>query len=159
MERTKNTVKSIPPKPIEKIPIVDEEKKVVTREIPPVVETPKEKVVEEKVVVRPKLRYRVVGGVLYIFKTKFKKGDTFLAYPEQVPDIFKANVVCVSDPELQEEAKRVDKILSPNPPEYDIVEGLAKGWYNVVNRATKKAINDKTLHLVDAEKLRDALNA
>jgi len=158
MERTKNTVKSVPPKPIEKVPIVEKEKEVVVKREIPVSEPPKE-AVEEKEAIRPKLRYRVTSGVLYIFGTKFKKGNTFVAYPEQIPDPFKSNVICVSDPELQEEAKRIDKVLSPNPPEYEVVEALAKDWYNVVNRATKKAINDKTLRLADAERLRDALNA
>ena len=87
-----------------------------------------------------------------------KHNDTFYAYPEQIPVEFRKSLECISPPEVQAQAKRESEIVFPKETLYVVEPTKAKGWFNVVNQMTKKAINEKTLSQEKAEKLCTSLN-
>ena len=165
LERVKPVVAKVEEKakveetePIVEEPIVEEpivEEPIVEE---PIVETkplPKE---IELIPIRPKLKYQLKTGKLRIFKTNFKAGDTFLAYPEEIPEGFKKDVVCVSDPELQKEVAAALLHISGKETLYEIKVSKSAGWFNVINVGTGKQINEKALKAEDAAKLCKSLN-
>lgn len=142
--------------------MVDE--KVTVEETEPIVEEPvvMKKLLPKEITsipIRPKLRYKLKTGKLRIFKTNFKAGDTFLAYPEEIPEGFKKDVVCVSDPELQKEVAAALLHITGKEALYELKVSKSAGWFNVVNVGTGKQINEKALKAEDAAKLCKSLNA
>lgn len=132
---------------------------VVSRPIEPMVKLVEKEIKEIPVIVRPKLQYRKTGGGLLRILGKYvKPGDTFEAYPEQIPEGFKDLIKCISDKATQEQAtKSLLKVYSKEFL-YEVVADKSKGWFNVVNSVTQKTINEKTLKQEDAEKLCATLN-
>ena len=107
---------------------------------------------------RPKLRYQKLGaGSIPLFNSLIKPNQVISAYPEDIPARYKDILVCIDSTEMQEWAKKESEKALEKEFLYELVE-KTHGWWEVVNRETKKAINEKSLRKADAETLRDSLN-
>jgi ribosomal protein L17 len=161
---TKEVIPTTKPKLARVKPAVAKvEEKAKVEETEPIVEEPIVKTKPlpkeiELIPIRPKLKYQLKTGKLRIFKTNFKAGDTFLAYPEEIPEGFKKDVVCVSDPELQKEVAAALLHIAGKETLYEIKVSKSAGWFNVINVGTGKQINEKALKAEDAAKLCKSLN-
>ena len=100
---------------------------------------------------KQKVLFRKIGGGS--FRTKkgkiIKPNETFLAYPEDIPDAFKDTIIPVEEPpEVEPEPDETDA------EEYYLIEERenAPGWFDVVN-ADGKAINETALREKDAKEL------
>jgi len=107
---------------------------------------------------RPKLRYEKQGkGSLHIWDSIVKPWQVVLCYPEDIPVEYKDCFKCLDDEDLQEAAKKENERFTEIECLYNLVE-TTRGWYDVVNSSTGKAINEKKLRLVDAQELKESLN-
>lgn len=108
---------------------------------------------------RPKLRYQKQGlGSLHLFDAIIKPNQIISCYPEDIPEQYKAVLLCIDTPEMQIWATKESGDALMKEVLYEIQEKETKGWYDVVNMDSGKAINEKQLSKVDAETLRDSLN-
>jgi hypothetical protein len=109
---------------------------------------------------RPKLRYQKQGlGSLYLFDSIIKPYQTISCYPEDIPAQYKDVLVCIDTPEMQTWATKESGDIAMKEVLYETQERETKGWYDVVNTDSGKAINEKRLRKADAETLRDSLNS
>ena len=91
---------------------------------------------------RKKLRYKKVTGGIFFSATKqpVRKGEIFLAYPEEIPAGFAPSFICL------------DAIASPA--DQGVKVGLApagKNFWNVVNTLTGDVLNEKPLDAASAK--------
>jgi hypothetical protein len=108
---------------------------------------------------RPKLRYQKMGlGSLHLFDSIIKPNQIIFAYPEDIPIQYKDVLVCIDSPEMQDWAEREADVDLVTEALYKKVERETKGWYDVINISSEKAINEKGLRDVDAEALLISLN-
>ena len=96
-------------------------------------------------------RWKKIGGgtLRYIRGHIIKPGEVFIATEQEIPQAFRSKVVA-----LDEVSPSTDKKQAPtvNNPHYEIVPSGA-GWFDVVNTASRKPINEKKLREADAEKV------
>jgi len=154
MERTRTKVKVV--EPIKEKELIKAEVRAEELIIPLL---PKE-IKEIPILIRPKLTYRNVGGVLRIKRLDLivRNKETFSAYPEQIPVAFRKTIICISDPELQKQASLEERVFPTKENLYKVDKAKTEGWFNVINETSGKIINEKSLKLPDAERLRDSLN-
>ena len=158
MARTKPAMVKLPSKKVTEVKVKEPEKELAKKE-EPVLEVVTMEVKTTTDAVRPKLKYKKVGGgSLKILGKVYKKNDVFEAFPEQIPAAFNNVVLCVSDDETQKLSTSFLVKKFPKELLYILSPAKTAGLFNVINSATKKNINEKELRLVDAEKLRNALN-
>lgn len=110
--------------------------------------------------IRPKLRYKkITRGSIELFGRLIKPGQIIWAYPEEISEAYSKDFTILDSKDIQELAKSENKDIFIDERVYEIAEKETHGWYDVVNSSTKKPINEKSLRKVDAELLRDSLNA
>lgn len=124
------------------------------------------------------IRYRKIGGGSLRWKGKIiKPNEVFSALPDEIPEAFRRHLVAI-DPEPEEAPfAPVQKLMirkkepsgqdygngedSPDsaPDEETVPDGdyliqpKGVGWFEIVNTASGKVINEKSLRKADAEKL------
>lgn len=114
-----------------------------------------------------KILYRKTGGGFFRFKGRFiKSGDTFWAFPHEIPKAFEDTLIeldttHVEDLPNQEDENKEDAELQKEAIEnlvtYTKEKAPGVGWYNVVD-STGKKVNEKSLREKDADEMVDNLN-
>ena len=117
------------------------------------------------------IRWRKIGGgsLRYIRGKIIKPNEVFIAKPEEIPRIFRKQVVALED---IQEALDIDADIAPVKPfvarrkeSSEMEDGAyetkarSRGWWNVVNKASGKVINEKGLREDAAKELVAELNA
>lgn len=95
-----------------------------------------------------KIRFKKTSGVLYYQGHKIKAGQTFRAFPEDIPESLRDTCVPL-DP--------IDETPPKSATKFEIRHKTA-GWYNVVEISSGKPINEKSLRQAEAEKLLEDLS-
>ena len=78
-----------------------------------------------------------------------RKGETFYAYPEDVPQAFR-DTVKPKDPELEKSLEEHGVVQESKPKFF--IKDHGNYWYDVVNK-DGKVLNEKRLRKKDAEQL------
>jgi len=92
-----------------------------------------------------KIRYQKLGGGILEFHGKnIRRGETFKAYPGEIPDGFKDIV------QPLEEIPDPDKIVAGFHFE---VRHKGGGWYDVINTISGKTVNNESLRVEKAREL------
>jgi len=93
---------------------------------------------------------KVGGGSLHLKNRIIKPGQVFLAYPHEIPEAFRDNIIAID--KLPEE-KPVIGVKATFT-----IEKKVGQYYNVVN-SSGKVMNEKGLKIEEAEKLKATLEA
>jgi hypothetical protein len=96
---------------------------------------------------------KVKGGSLYFFGKRIKAGEVFRAYPKDIPDAFKDQIVALEDSAVEKEETEVQK-----PDSGYQLQHRGASWWNVIDKYGKQ-INDKALKKDDAQTLIEELEA
>lgn len=97
---------------------------------------------------------KVKGGSLYFEKKRIKPGQTFEAFPQDIPEAFKDQLVELEDKSVE---KPVKTEVEKESPGYQLKHRGA-GWWDVVDKFGKQ-INDDALRKTDAEEFLSGLEA
>jgi len=101
-----------------------------------------------------KKQFKKTGGGSLRYGNRIKKpGQTFWAYPEDIPEVFRDTVIPVGQGSEQQEEP-----LKVSTTEYSLSPRPTGGWFDVLDGNGKK-VNEKALKRVDALKLIDMLKA
>lgn len=115
---------------------------------------------------RRKTRYvKVHNAKLRIFEEVASKGDTIIAYPEEIKVRISTHFkVLIEESDGYKEIKVTQKTeknysndLENKVTQYEKKE-VSPGWYDVINIRTNKSINEKKLREVAASLLVNSLN-
>jgi hypothetical protein len=91
--------------------------------------------------------------------TIIKPGQRFRAYPHEIPEAFRDLV----EPLDAEAVIKIEEKIALDEAEveelYEIRPAKGVGWFDVVNIASEKPINTKSLRKPDAEELLLSLNS
>jgi hypothetical protein len=105
---------------------------------------------------RKKVLYRKIGRGS--FRTKARKivkpNETFLAFPEDIPEAFKDTVRPVNPEDVAEEQKVLKDVMEATAEgKFSIRRRGASRWFDLVENATEKPLNEKALTEADANNL------
>ncbi|MCD6361465.1 MAG: hypothetical protein J7M38_11470 [Armatimonadetes bacterium] len=109
---------------------------------------------------RKELKWRKIGGgsLRYIRGRIIKPNEVFVAREDEIPIAFRRFVVPLPEGEAsEEEGKKIEKREVEQRPRYEMhTDG--NGWWDIINVASGKPINEKKLRKEEAEKvLKDLL--
>jgi hypothetical protein len=115
---------------------------------------------EVEVAGKPKWK-KLGGGSLRIGNRIIKPNEEFYALPEEISPAFRSMVKPISGDATFKKVAAVDKVPEDAPKEKDIVKtgfemvphGQSASWFDVVNTATGKLVNEKAMHKEVATKL------
>jgi hypothetical protein len=95
------------------------------------------------------------GGSHRLHGKIIKPNQRFRAHPDEISEGFRDVIIPLSELPPSETDKPLDVIKA----EYELRSRGAGGWFDIVNTATDKPVNDKALKRPAADKLLKELNA
>lgn len=101
---------------------------------------------------------KISGGSLYINKQRVKKGETFEAYPEQIPEPFRSQLIRLDGVTMKNTPSVEEKPPVENETPGYVLRHRGAGWWDIYDKFDKK-INQDALRKADAEKLLEELEA
>lgn len=118
---------------------------------------------------RTKVKWRKIGGGNFRLGGRIiKPNEVFRASPDEIPQLFMKYLVQLEQApdepiivrtKKKFDVKPVEEIVQEGEPILEhVISSASGGWYNILNVATSKFINEKKLRLADAEKLLAELN-
>lgn len=112
---------------------------------------------------RKRLTWKKLGGgsfhtVINGAERIIKPGEMFEAFPYEIPDAHRDVVACIDKKALKESEEEATEIVSKVETIF-VVRAVSRGWYNVFNVASDKAMNDSNIRKGKADELAATLNA
>ena len=102
---------------------------------------------------KKEIKWRKVGGgsLRYIRGHIIKPNEVFIAYENEIPLAFRGFVVPLEDlPKTEGDKVLLEK--RGGQAKYEL-HSVGNGWWDIINVASGKAINEKQLRKNDAEKV------